>query len=107
MDNYNPKFPCCPPETANVVQVESVDGIKGLNNCFVYVQSNNTSYYVDNAHRITQLCAMPIYQDKYDYQNNPLSLRSQTVYDFASNLMIIYNPEGKYRLVNLTGGEDE
>lgn len=107
MNDCNPKFLCCPPETANVVPVQSVDGIKGLNNCFVYVQNINTSFYIDNAHRITQLCAMPIYQDNYDYQNNPLGLRSQTVYDFFNNRMIIYAPDGEYRLVKLEGDSNE
>lgn len=81
MDNCDPKFPCCPPETANVVQVQNVAGIKGLNNCFVYVQSINTSFYVDNAHRITWISAGVVEEPNYDIQANPLNLRNQFLYD--------------------------
>lgn len=81
MENCNPKFPCCPPETANVVQVQSVAGIKGLNNCFVYVQDINTSFYVDNAHRITWISSGVVEESNYDLQANPLNLRNQFLYD--------------------------
>lgn len=102
MDN-NPitKFPVCPPNMAEVTSVQNVQGIKALKNTFVHVTDINTVFFVDNQRRITTICTMPIYQDKYDYQNNPLNLRGQIVYDFKNNRAIVYDNKGDYRLINL------
>lgn len=34
------------------ITVETVDGITNLANCFVHVSSTNTTYYVDDKHRV-------------------------------------------------------
>lgn len=101
--NNNPsmKFPVCPPNVAEVNTVETVSGIKAYKNSFVYVTNINTVFFVDNQRRITTICAMPIYRNNYDYQTNPLGLRSQTVYDFKNNLMIIYAADASYRLIDM------
>lgn len=100
--NNNPiKFPVCPPNMAEVTSAQTVAGIKALTNTFVHVTDINTVFFVDNQHRITQICAFPIFQDNYDYKTNPLGLRSQIVYDFTNNLMIIFNPQGEYRIVTM------
>lgn len=100
--NNNPiKFPVCPPNMAEVTSVQTVAGIKALKNTFVYVTDINTVFFVDNQRNITQICAFPIFQDNYDYQNNPLGLRTQIVYDFENNRAIIYDGTGNYRLMTL------
>lgn len=106
MERKSITIPCCPPDMANVEVLPTVQGIRALRNTFVYVTSINTVFFVDNQRRITTICAMPIYHDNYDYQTNPLNLRSQTVYDFKNNLMIVYAPTGAYRLVSLIGADD-
>lgn len=105
MDNKSRiTIPCCPPNMANVEVLPTIQGIKSLRNTFVFVTSINSVFFVDNQHRITTICVMPIYQENYDYQTNPLNLRAQTVYDFANNIAIVYNPAGEYRLIQLTEG---
>lgn len=104
MEKKSITIPCCPPNMANVEWLPTVQGIKSLRNTFVYVTNINTVFFADNQHRVTQICAMPIYQENYDYQTNPLGLRAQTVYDFANNIAIIYNGLGEYRLMQLTEG---
>ena len=84
------------------ITVESVSNLKDLADCFVHVSSTNTTFYIDDKHRITTIWAGPVEADGYDYVNNPLNLRSQNVYDFANNRAIYYNSRGQYRLITLT-----
>lgn len=84
------------------VTVEETSNLKDLADCFVKVSSINTTFYIDDKHRITLIWAGPIEVNGYDYENNPLNLRSQTVYDFENNRAIYYNKTGEYRLITLT-----
>lgn len=81
--------------------VEQVENIKDLVGCFVHVTANNTTYYIDERARMTVAWASPIEINDYDYKNNPLKLRSQTVYDFRNDRAIYYNKVGEYRLYDL------
>lgn len=78
--------------------VETADGIKNVAGCFVHVLATNTTYYIDDKSRITKIWAGPVEYDDYDYENNPLNLRSQEVWDFLNNRIIRYNKVGAYRL---------
>lgn len=62
------------------VTVETVEGITNLANCFVHVTSINTTYYIDDKHRVMITWAGPIEIDSYDIEANPLNIRSQSVY---------------------------
>ena len=84
-----------------VVVTQTVEGIKGLANSFVYVISNNTTYFVDSCKIITVIMSGPVYVDSYDYLSNPLNLRGQVCYDFANNKAYAYNHAGEYRVINL------
>lgn len=83
--------------------VESVSNLKGLANCFVHVSENNTTYYIDDKHRIIIAWKGDVEYDNYDYTTNPLNLKSQTVIDFANKREIHYNKYGNYLINNLTG----
>ena len=80
--------------------------MKGLADCFVHVNVNNTTYYIDDKGRTTIVWAGPVEASGYDYQNNPKGLRSQVVYDFANNRGIYFNATGAYRLFTLTTVEE-
>lgn len=84
------------------VTVDSVEGLRDLADCFAHVTSINTTFYIDDKHRMMITWAGPVEVEDYDYENNPLNLRSQTVYDFKNNLAIVYNKTGEYRLLTLT-----
>ena len=56
------------------ITVETVDGITNLANCFVHVSSTNTTYYVDDKHRVMITWAGPVEIDGYDVSNNPLNI---------------------------------
>lgn len=84
------------------ITVDNADGIKNVAACFVHVLSANTTYYVDDKHRIIKVWAGPVEYDGYDYANNPLNLRSQEVWDFNNNRIIYYNKTGGYRLGTIT-----
>ena len=62
------------------ITIETVDGITNLANCFVHVISNNTTYYVDDKHRIMIIWAGPVEIETYDITTNPLGLKSQTCF---------------------------
>lgn len=84
-----------PPE---VVTVPSAENMKSLANAYVHVIDINTTFYISSSHQITVIYAGPIYVRDYDYVNNPLHLREQTVYDFKNNRAIHYDPYGAYRV---------
>lgn len=94
--------PCSP--QPSVVVTQTVDGIKGLSNAFVYVISNNTTYFVSSCKEITVIFSGPVYVDDYAFATNPLDLRNQTVYDFKNNVAATYNAQGEYRTFKLNGG---
>lgn len=89
----------------SVVTTQTVEGIKGLSNCFVYVISNNTTYYVSSTHEITIISCGSVFMENYDAVKNPLGLRCQTVFDFANNIAIHFAPDGSFRTSKLEGGD--
>lgn len=98
----NPKYLAqCGGSAPAVVSVQTTDGIKGLANAFVYVLSNNTTYYVSPCHEIITIMSGDVYVDNYNFATNPLNLANQTVYDFANNVAATYNAKGEYRLIDL------
>lgn len=82
--------------------VETADGIGNVAACFVHVIQTNTTYYIDDKHRITIIWAGPVEYNDYDYATNPYKLRSQQVWDFQNNRIIYYDKTGAYRLATLT-----
>lgn len=84
--------------------VENADGMQNVAACFVHVMNNNTTYYIDDKHRIITVWAGPVEYPNYDYENNPLNLRSQQVWDFANNRIIYYDKTGAYRLSTIQEG---
>lgn len=89
------------------ITVDDKSGIKNLADCFVHVASTNTTYYIDDKKRITQIWAGPVEVENYDYENNPLGLRSQIVYDYANDKAYYYNKTGEWRRIELFGGDPE
>lgn len=84
--------------------VASSVNLQGLRNAFVHVSDINTTYYIDNQLRRIITWKGPVFQDNYDYENNPLSLVDQLVYDGANNRIIIFNQQGRYQIIN-TGAD--
>lgn len=96
--------PCPMQAVIPSITTETADGIKNVSGCFVHVMQNNTTYYIDDKHRIITVWAGPVFYDNYDYEDNPLDLRGQVVYDFVNNRKVIYNNQKAYRLEALTEG---
>lgn len=93
------KAPKCPQAIIPSLVVENTRGLKGLAGCFVHVLENNTTYYVDDKHRIITIYAGQVEINDYDYKANPNNLRSQTLVDFKNNRVVIYNKSGDYRII--------
>lgn len=89
------------------ITVDDKSGIKKLADCFVHVANINTTYYIDDKKRITKIWAGPVEADEYDFDANPLGLRSQVVYDFANNLAGYYNGTGELRYIQLSEPNQE
>lgn len=79
--------------------VPTIDNLKGLHNAFVHVSSVNTTFYIDNQLRRIITWKGPVFTENYDYENNPLNLVGQIVYDSATNNIIIYNQTGGYYII--------
>ena len=75
--DFDPCKSCC---VIPAITAETADGITKLANCFVHVNKNNTTYYVDDKHRPMITWAGPIEIEHYDYVNNPDGFRSQTCF---------------------------
>lgn len=94
--------PGCPMEAViPSITVNDTSSLRDLCDVFVHVANINTTYYIDDKHRIMITWAGPIEQEDYDYEANPLNVRSQTVYDFKNNRAIYYNKNGEYRFIRL------
>ena len=101
---FERKEPKCPfVAVIPTLEVPTVANIKGLANCLVHVTENNTTYYIDDKHRIITTWAGPVEADNYDYETNPLNLRSQEVWDFANSRVIRYNATGQYLIFPAEG----
>ena len=91
------KNPECPYNAVIAsVTVENVDGITNLADCLVHVTSINTTYYIDDKHRIMIIWAGPVEVADYDYTTNPLGLRAQDCYTTigADYVKIHYDAQG-------------
>lgn len=83
------------------ITVEDKSGMKNIADALVHVANINTTFYIDDKHRITKVWAGPIEADNYDFENNPLGARSQFVIDFANNVMMYYNATGAARYITI------
>lgn len=84
------------------VTVDNKTGLKGLAECFAHVADINTTFYIDDKHRIMIVWAGPVEVENYAYTTNPLGLRSQMCYDFSNNRAIYYNRIGEYKVITLS-----
>lgn len=84
------------------ITVETVDGITNLANCLVHVTSTNTTYYIDDKHRVMITWGGLVPVKDYDFDENPLNLRNQIAYDEGSNQAAIYDNKGNYYIFQLT-----
>lgn len=97
-------IPNCSNPVPGSVSVQTVDGLKSLANCYAYVSSINSTFFVDSCRHITIIYSGPVYINNYDPTQNPLDLRDKVCYDFANNVAYIFNPAGDYRTITLEGG---
>lgn len=76
------------------ITVETADGITNLANCLVHVLSTNTTYYVDDKHRILITWAGPVDIPGYDMETNPDGYKNQIVTDTENQVAVIYDAHG-------------
>ena len=99
---FRPGTPKCPfVAVIPTLTVEHISGLRGLADCLVHVTDNNTTYYIDDKHRIAITWAGPVEADDYDYESNPLNLRSQEVWDFKNKRVIRYSAQGDYMIAQM------
>lgn len=84
------------------ITVETVDGITNLANCLVHVTSTNTTYYVDDKHRIMITWAGPVNIPGYDMEGNPNNYKNQIVTDVEAGTAVIYDNHGKGYIFGIT-----
>lgn len=96
------KNPECPYNAVIAsVTVENVDGITNLADCLVHVTSINTTFYIDDKHRIMIIWAGPVEVSNYDITNNPLGLRSQDCYTTISGVYshVYFDKQGNAHVI--------
>lgn len=110
-DEYGEHVPACIqqckpgcPYTAVIpsVTVSDKSGLKNLSNCFVHVTSINTTFYIDDKHRMMITWAGPVEVEDYDPVMNPLGLRSQMAIDLMNNIAYYFNAVGEYKAIVLS-----
>lgn len=90
-----PGEPKCPYQAViPSLTVESVSNLKDLADCFVHVSDINTTFYIDDKHRIMTTWAGLVSVEDYDFEANPLNLRGQIAYDSKNNVAAIYDKQG-------------
>lgn len=112
---YGPQVPACLkpeqpkcPFTAVIpaITVEDKTGLKNLSACLVHVANINTTFYIDDKHRMMITWAGPVEYDNYDLDANTLGLRSQFLIDHANDYAAYYNKTGGYQKFNFSEGGD-
>lgn len=97
--------PQCPVKAViPLIEVATPENLKGLSNCFVYVQSTNTTYYIDNQHRFIVCWSGPVESNNYDLDANVLGLRNQFLIDEANECGAYYDKVGGYSKFTFDGG---
>lgn len=97
--------PSCPYEAViPTLTVEDKSNIKDLADCFVHVSNINTTFYIDDKHRMIVTWAGPVEYDNYDLDANSLGLRSQFLIDHTNDLAAYYTKTGEYQVI---GGPSE
>lgn len=86
------------------VTVDTAENLKDLADCFVHVSDINTTFYIDDKHRIITTWAGPVEYNNYDLEANPLGLRSQFLIDFANERGAYYDKTGAYEVFSFGGG---
>lgn len=74
------------------VTTQTVDGLTNLANCFAHVTDINTTFYVDDKHRVMITWAGPVEVSDYDTEANELKLRSQLC--FSDGVMYYFDKQG-------------
>lgn len=98
-----PGEPKCPYQAViPSLTVESVSNLKDLADCFVHVSDINTTFYIDDKHRIMTTWAGPVEYNNYDLEANSLGLRSQFLIDHANEYAAYYNKTGEYQKFNFS-----
>ena len=99
--------PGCPYKAViPTLTVEDKSNLKDLADCFVHVSNINTTFYIDDKHRIMTTWAGPVEYDNYDLVANSLGLRSQFLIDFANERGAYYDKTGNYQVFKFGDGED-
>ena len=97
--------PSCPYEAViPTLTVEDKSNIKDLADCFVHVSNINTTFSIDDKHRMIVTWAGPVEYDNYDLAANSLGLRSQFLLDFANDRGAYYDKTGNYKVFNFGNG---
>lgn len=101
---------CVENATIAQVTVDTIDGITNLASCFVYVTSTNTTYYIDDKHRILTAWKGVVEADDYNIETNPLNLRSQFLYTTVTNqegeevpAAVYFDKDGNPQVLNEEG----
>lgn len=93
--------PSCPYEAViPTLTVEDKSNIKDLADCFVHVSNINTTFYIDDKHRMIVTWAGPVEYDNYDLDANTLGLRSQFLVDNTNEILVYYDKTGAYQKYN-------
>lgn len=101
---YGPKHAGCIrerqpecPYTAVIpsVTVEDISNIKDLADCFVHVSKINTTFYIDDKHRITTVWQGSVEIKDYDVEENPLNLRGQIMFDYDNSRIVYFDKQGR------------
>lgn len=102
-DEYEGKMPACfravKPKCPHVavipaITVEDKTGLKALSDCLVHVANINTTFYIDDKHRMMITWAGPVEYANYDIEKNELGLRSQFVIDTATGVATYFDAVG-------------
>ena len=83
------------------VTVDSVEGITNLANCFVHVNDINTTFYIDDKHRVMITWAGPVEIKEYNLNNNELGLRSQFCFTTVDGAYteVYFDKQGKAHII--------
>lgn len=80
--------------------VETTSQTTGLQNSLVHIADINTTVYIDDKFRTTQIYTGPVEYADYDYANNPNNYKGQMVADFTNGRVVYYDKTGTKYIVS-------
>lgn len=97
---------CAEPSNVHICSlvIKKTEDVRKYHNSLVFVEEDNSTYWVDDDGIPVITYRMPMYVDDFNPEGS--NVVANIVYDFKNNKEYIFDPTGEYRTIDLTKKEE-